>query len=50
MARFVGLIFLVASLSLAGCGLRSHSNIKQDAQQRWSRVRADIKLQLARQA
>lgn len=48
MARAMTLCSLIVSLQ-AGCSHQTHAKHKQQAQERWSSVRADVQVQLARQ-
>jgi Tfp pilus assembly protein PilF len=43
-------LFLIATLSfMTGCKTPTHAEAKVQAEQRWSKVRGQVKLQLARQ-
>ena len=47
--RCATLFMVVVTCQFAGCQTATHATAKQEANQQWNRVRADIKLQLAQQ-
>ena len=47
--RYAIMFMVVMVCYIAGCQSMTHATAKQEANQQWNRVRADIKLQLAQQ-